>query len=737
MLHRLITILWSIVALSLINVPQAISANSKEVNRPKIGLALSGGGARGAAHVGVIKTLQELHIPIDYIAGTSMGAVIGGLYASGMSTEEIELQLQDIDWDGVFQDKPSRPDRSMRRKDDDKDYLVKGRLGINDDGINIPNALVQGQKFDLILRSLTMPVNHIRDFDQLPIPFRAVAMDIASGDEVVLSEGDLTRAIRASMAIPAIFAAVEWDGKLLVDGGSANNLPVSVVRDMGADIVIAVDISTPLQEQKKLGRIFGIVQQLTALLTRRNVENQIATLTDSDMLIIPDLGTISTMDFDRVSEAVTAGREASSMMSSVLQPHTVSAAEYQQATTSSSLARAPVPQIEFLEFVNNSIIDDAVLAHNFGIKVGDEIQISEIETGINNIYGLDIFESVNYEILSRNGETGLVVRTNEKSWGTDWLQLGLNLSSDFSGESGYNITASATKQPLNSLNGEWRNTLKIGDQSSLITEIYQPLGVESKYFLSASAFFENKKLRTYSDSSQRAEAEYNISQWGGDLSLGRNISNWGELRFGINKSAGEAEVEIGSPSVKDIDFDDGYYFVSARVDTLDNLYFPRSGWLNSITWLSSSNFLGADSAYEQMELKFSSAMTWGKGTLLTKLNYGATISGQSPLHNRFRLGGFMKLSGFEADQLSGQYYGLASLAYQYEIHGKSLPTYAGLALQAGNAWEYRDDVDFNDVLGSATLFLGTDTRIGPIYLGYGISEGGKDAAYLFLGQPFF
>ncbi|MCP4236292.1 MAG: patatin-like phospholipase family protein [Aestuariibacter sp.] len=264
-------------------------ATDQELNRPKIGLALSGGGARGAAHVGVLKVIEELQIPVDYIAGTSMGAVIGGLYASGMSSEEIEQQFNTINWTTVFKDKPERPERSQRRKSDDRLYLVEAKIGVNDAGLHLPKSAIEGQKFNFILKSLTLPVAEVTDFDKLPIPFRAVAMDIASGDEVVLGKGDLATAMQASMAIPAVFSPVHLNDKILVDGGGANNLPISVVRSMGADIVIAIDISAPLFEQGDLNDPLNVIIQLTGLLTRRNVERQLQTRNENDGLIIPAL----------------------------------------------------------------------------------------------------------------------------------------------------------------------------------------------------------------------------------------------------------------------------------------------------------------------------------------------------------------------------------------------------------------------------------------------------------------
>jgi NTE family protein len=717
-----------------------VAAEDMHNERPKIGLALSGGGARGAAHVGVLKVLEELQIPVDYIAGTSMGAVIGGLYASGMSSSEIEYQLNTIDWTTVFDDEPARPDRSQRRKTDDRLYLVDGKIGINDDGLNLPKSAVEGQKFNLILKSLTLPVTNVTNFDDLPIPFRAVAMDIASGDEVVLGEGDLATAMHASMAIPAIFSPIKLDGKILVDGGAANNLPISVVRDMGADIVIAIDISTPLLEQEDLDRPLAVIAQLTGLLTRRNVEEQLQTLTADDVLIIPTLESVRSMGFDRVAEAIQQGEQAATKQQIPLSALALDNKQYQSYETTQKRLAWQQPIVEFVRINNNSRLSDEVVQRHLAIKVGEPLDIKNIEEGVETVYGLDIFESVRYDLITEEGKTGVMVSAKEKSWGTDSLQTGLELASDTDGDSAFNLAIAYTQQPLNSLNGEWRTAIQMGERPGIITEIYQPLDPASRYFFHSGLSWLKSDIRIFEgDGSGQAEAEYDVERWTLALSVGRNIAKWGEIRLGVRRFTGEADLDIGGSNFDDFDFDDVFFFARAQMDTVDNLNFPRSGYFNSIEWKSAKDFLGADEEYEQVDLKLSGAKSWGDNTLITSVSYGSTVSGETAITNRFELGGFLNLSGYKVGELSGQHYGLLSLAYQQRIYqSKFFPTYAGAAFQMGNTWEDKDDIEFGDMISSGTIFVGTDTPIGPLYLGYGVAEGNNDgSAYLFLGNPFY
>ena len=737
---RLLLISLVMTLLAAVVTPIATAAeDQQQVTKPKIGLALSGGGARGAAHVGVIQVLEQMQIPIDYIAGTSMGAIVGGLYASGMSSDEIARQMEQIDWDAVFIDETDRPARPQRRKDDDRLYLAKGKAGVSEDGISLPGAVIRGQKLDLLLTALTLPVANIKDFDQLPIPFRAVAMDIATGEEVVLSSGDLPVAIRASMTIPAIFAPIKLDGRLLVDGGSANNLPISVAREMGADIVIAVDISTPLLAQDELKGVLDVISQLAGLLTRRNVDAQIKTLTKQDLLIIPALGdVVSTGDFNKIQEAIEIGKQAGEANKLKLATLSIDDNSYRTYLAVHHSEPWQEPIIKFIHFENHSTLDEQMLREHLGVEVGQPFDRDNIESGIATIYGLDIFESVRYDIVEENEESGIVVTVKQKTWGSDSIQAGLQLSSNFSGDSAFNLAFAYTKMPMNSLNGEWRTAFQVGEDPSIITEIYQPLDPAARYFINPRIFYESRTLRQYENDDSQANSEYDINDWGINLDAGRNLGDWGEFRLGYSRLRGKANVKIGAPDLSDFDFDDAYVSALVRMDTLDSLYFTRSGYIGSLEWLSGRESLGADDDYDQVQFQVGGAKSWDADTLLLTASYGTTLEGDDPLYKRYRLGGFMKLSGLELNQLSGQHFGLASLGYQrYLYRSNYFPLYAGAVLQAGNTWEEKSDISASNLIASGTAYVGADTPIGPLYLGYGLAEGGNNALYLFLGQPFF
>src|SRR5690348_14592146 len=324
------------------------AARQGEPGRPRIGLVLSGGGARGAAHIGVLKVLEENHVPIDAIAGTSMGAVVGGLYASGLNAADVERVMQSVDWQDAFRDRPPRSDLNFRRKLEDQNFLVKFPLGLKGKQFRLPRGLVQGQKLTQTLRALTLPVAQIQRFDDLAIPFRAIATDIVTGDRVVLDHGDLTTAMRASLSAPGVFAPVEADDRMLVDGGLSSNLPVDVAREMGVDVLIVVDCGFPLLERNKLDSVATVTNQMLAILIRHNAADQRKTLTSRDVIIDPALGDFSSLDFTEHAKAMKLGEQAARGAEQRLAALGVPAGEFQRIVDARAQRRSDPPRIDFL-----------------------------------------------------------------------------------------------------------------------------------------------------------------------------------------------------------------------------------------------------------------------------------------------------------------------------------------------------------------------------------------------------
>ena len=308
--HKTGAVIGALLALGLASTLAAAAESDEHPGRPRIGLVLSGGGARGGAHIGVLKVLEEEHVPIDAIAGTSMGAIVGGLYASGMSAGEIERKLTSIDWSAAFRDRPPRRELTFRRKQDDSSFLVRFPLGVRGTKFRLPRGFIQGQKLTRMLREFTAPVATTTDFDRLPVPFRAVATDLETGAARIFSSGDLVTAMRASMSAPGVFAPVELDGRLYVDGGLAENLPVDVARQMNVDVLIVVDVSFPLLPEKELHSALAVTNQMLAILIRKDTDRQRAQLGARDIVIDPSLGGASSIDFTGLKRTIAAGETA-------------------------------------------------------------------------------------------------------------------------------------------------------------------------------------------------------------------------------------------------------------------------------------------------------------------------------------------------------------------------------------------------------------------------------------------
>ena len=719
---------------------QIDESNSISPDRPRIGLVLSGGGARGSAHIGILKILEQNRIPIDYIAGTSMGSVIGALYASGMTADEITQALSKINWESVFDDNGPRSEKTTRDKADDRLYQVDQQIGVKDGSIHLPTALIQGQRFELILRKLTLQASLIRDFDKLPIPFRAIATDITTGEEVVIGKGDLSVAIRASMAVPGAFAAVEIDGRLLVDGGMANNLPVSVVRDMGADIVIAIDISTPLLKREELNDALSVIDQLTGLLTRGNIERQISGLSESDILITPELGSLSAADFSLYEDAINIGTIAATKQLHQLKPLAVSAADYTQHMATHNTDYFQPPVIEFIRINNNSTVNDEVLRDRIQIKPGDLLDTDIIDRGINEIYTLGNYSHVSYALIEEKAKTGLIITAREKEWGTNSVQFGLELSTDLDGSSSFDFSVAYTQKPINGLNGEWRTIAVLGENPTLLTEWYQPLDNREKYFINPIILGGHQSFNLYSG--DNVFSKHRIKQASVELWIGRNFANQtSRLRVGVNRATGNIDLLTGDPTdprLKFDNFDAAAFSTEFRYDEFNTVSFPTSGSAMEIIYQASRESLGADTNYDQASIQAAAAYPLGTGTLLFRGGFNTTLKDKGTIDSLYQIGGFLNLSGLQQNQLTAQHTGILLTAYMHKLNNsRYFSTYAGASLELGNAWQDTGDISMNNMLTAGSIFVGADSPVGPVYIAFGASEGGDKSLYLFVGSPWF
>ncbi|MFY2763907.1 patatin-like phospholipase family protein [Arenimonas sp. MALMAid1274] len=705
-------------------------------DRPRIGLVLGGGGARGFAHVSVLKELERQRIPVDCIAGTSMGALVGGLYASGMSADTIERELRAMDWQRMFTDRLDRPQRSFRRKRDDDLALVAGKPGIGNEGLKIAPGVLSGERVLLLLEQMTQPVAIRDDFDQLPIPFRAVATDLNSGQAVVLGRGNLALAMRASMSIPGVFKPVILDERVLVDGGLANQVPVDVVRAMGADIVIAVDVSTPLSKLDESAGLFNIVDQISGFLTVGSAKAQIATLTERDLLVQPALGSeVSTTDFAKIELALKLGDQSLEALRPRLAAMALDTGRYDAALAARPVPDKDAPVIDFVRLDNRSRYADEFLLAMIDIAPGKPLDTPRLQDNLQRIYGLDTMDLVTYDLVREQDRTGVVVTVTPHSYGPNYLETGLSLYSDFSGDFFVNLRAGVLRAPVNAAGGELRGLMQIGDEPGLLLDYYQPLGVASDYFFIGQASYESPKFGLFADDGTRV-ANYRVPSWGGEFTLGREFGNYGAATFGWKRRAGTVKLELGNPLFDDLRFDQGEVELALTYDRIDSAYLPRAGTYGVLSQVVSRGTLGADHDFQQTNLDLLHAQAIGKHSGFLGLRYHASSDDVIPVQSLFRLGGLTRFAGYRPNERLAENYALAYGGYTYEL-GRifNRPAVFGGTLEYGQTWLANESMSDGEAEIHGSLYFGFDSWLGPLQFGYGLREGGEGIFLLELGRP--
>ena len=727
--------------------PAATAAASAPPPRPRIGLVLSGGGARGTAHIGVLKVLDELHVPVDAIAGTSMGAVIGGLYASGMSGLDIERLLSTVDWQDAFRDRPQRSALAFRRKQEDEDFLVNLPLGFRGKKLLIPTGLISGQKLTQVLRRATLPAAGITDFDHLPTRLRVVATDLETGAAVVMKSGDLTTAMRASMSAPGVFSPVEREGRLLVDGGLVKNLPIDVAREMGVDVLIVVDAGVGLRDRGQLSSLASVSNQALAIMVRRDAEMQRATLTSRDILIQPQMDELSSYDFGIVERAVEAGAQAADAARPALAALRLSDADYAAyvaARAGSAGTGGTPPTVQFVRADADSQRYAATVAQNFGDQVGKPLDAVAAEQRVTDLYSRGTYESVDYR-LARDPQlgNGLEIHALRNSWGPNYLRLGLSLQDDFAGNTAFNAAARLLFTELGDTAAEWVWDLQVGAAPRLGTEYFLPLSNQRRYFLVPHLQLEAHNIPQLAPGSEDQIGEFRVRSVDYGLDLGRELGNWGELRGGLLRNEGTTRVRLGDFTVPNTRFSVYAAFARFAYDTLDSANFPHRGQSFKLEWrVERDSHVGPGS--DLMTLDWRGAWTRGKNTLVGWVSGGSTISGsETNTRSFFPLGGFLNLSGVRAQSIAGPHYGVGRVIFLRNVGSGgegvlNVPAYAGLSVEAGNVWATRGDISLSwgATRKDASVFFGADTFLGPAYLAVGHDDRGRTALYLFLGRSF-
>lgn len=713
--------------------------SSSGKDRPRICLVLSGGGARGAAHVGVLRVLEEYRVPVDCIAGTSMGSLVGAAYSTGTTLPEMDVILGSISTELLFKEEPPRQELALRRKTDDYTILSTPEVGLNNGSLSFGKGIVTGVQLETVLRQLSK-AKGFYNFDELPIPFRAVATDLVTGKAVVFHEGELANVMRASMSVPGAVAPAEVNGMLLVDGMLTSNLPVQAARDMGADVIIAVNVGTPLLKREQLNGILGVSGQMLSILTEQNVQASIASLGPQDILISPELGNYSTGDFDNLPEIAPLGEGATRKMEPELRKYSLPPAEYAAFRKTQELdAKPEMRVVDEIRFENLNRVNPQALNDLVDTQVGKPIDQPTLDKDMRRLYGTGDFEHVSYRLLDEDGKHVLAIDASEKSWGPDYMRFGLGLSSDFDGESTFNLLGSYRKTWMNDRGAEWRNDVQIGQTSSLYSEWYQPISAGSRFFYAPHASITQNSTDLYEDDNN--VGTYDVLSGLVGLDVGSQFNRYGEIRFGMlggqlrpSLDSGPAYLEPTSDRVQV-----GALTSRTFLDQMDSVYFPRSGWRAQLDVFDSLKELGADDEYTKVSGNVSTAISFGDHTFNFALE-AADKYGSKPLpdYEYFQLGGFLHQSGYVPGQLLGENIQFGRVMYYQRLVESTLldGAYGGISLEVGRVGNPLLEEEDDDWLISNSVFIGTDSPIGPIYLGYGRSQEGNQSLYFYLGRPF-
>ncbi len=714
--------------------------------RPKVALVLSGGGARGGAHAGVLKVLEEKKIPIDMIIGTSMGSFVGGLYASGVSADEIKEMLTTSDWKKHIRTNFDRKDTPMRVKE--VEYIYQGRLGLGVDEKNnivLPTGVLKRQPLLMKFMEETKDSQNIKNFDNFPIPFRAVATNIVNGEAVVLKSGSLAKAIYASSSIPGGLQPINIDGIDLVDGGVSDNLPIQLAKEMGADIIIAVDVSEKFEDKIDVNSYFVVLGQMVNILMRKNADVSILKLNDTDILITPNLDGFGGLDADKYPQIIKKGLDAANEVYETKLKHlSVSNEEYEKYKKEHRvLEKFEAPIIDAIEIVNPTYLSNESILRRIKIKVGDRLDEILLRQNLMHIYNMTIFDSVEYVLKEVDGKNILVIVTTPSWNNRGEMNFAFGIEDDFKGHSSYSLKVGYTKFGINELGAEWKNDLEIGRRQRAYTEFFQPLDTMQRYYVKPSFLYQN--ILDLVPVNSDATIEMESKRYGGAFAVGAHVTTDFEFELGVGVYKDFVDIPLvdGASS----NYDARPIYASILVDYLDNLNFPNTGVKSAIKWTKESKEFGSDYEHEKIYFEIEKPLSFYNNNFTTYLKVGSVYENNNDaskfvLNDKFILGGLFNMSGYRPYSIVGNHMAFVALKYRYRIKdggffgSLNAPLYAGFSLEVGDAWNDDDAETLSSFKKSGTIYVAADTFLGPLYFAYGHALDAEQSFYLYLGEKF-
>jgi NTE family protein len=716
---------------------EAASAESSLSQRPRVGLVLAGGGAKGGAHVGVLKVLDEMRVPVDCIAGTSMGALVGGGYASGIPVDKMQVFLDGINWKRVIGGVGGRSLQPIEQKRQGEIYSNKLQLGIKDSRIVLAPGLINTSAIDDLLRGFVGKAREQSNFDRLPIPFRAVATDMVSGRMVVLDHGDLATAMRASMALPGVFAPVDMHEQILADGGLVRNLPVDVARTLCADVVIVVNLVSPPQKADQLRSPGQMLGRTMELMIEANERLQLQSLTPQDVRIDVSMGEIGVGDFERTAETIALGVAAARRAAPQLARYAVSSEQYLAWRSRITSEQGIDSQVGAVRFAKLKRVNPEYLNQLAGIKPGDNVTTEELSQSAQRMAAVEDIDSVSYELKGDPAHATLEWLPYEKSWAPDFIKVDVGLYASTSGDDrGFALYFQHTRTWIDSLGAQWRNEIQFGTNQILSTSFYQPLDIPQRFFVEPKAFWNQDWQNVFYDGNEIAR--YQFVDLGGRLDLGMNFGNVAQLRVGYLATDRRVELQTGSPLLPQLDARDAGIAASFVYDTRDTPFAPTRGVVASLEYLKSDAAFGAQRDWQRAELGVGFAVPFRNNVLRVDMAGGSGLSSNLPADRLFPLGGPVSLAGYELDALRAAAYWTFSGSYLWQIkdifalRGQAL--YAGLRLQDLKAYETLDAINRGQI-GSLSVFITGRTPVGPLTLGFAATTASSHTVWISIGRP--
>jgi NTE family protein len=704
-------------------VPQIVPSQPKQ--RLRIGLALSGGGALGLAEIGVLQWLEENRIPVDRIAGTSMGSIIAAMYASGMSPAEITKFAAGIDWIEALLPEPTYSQLAYRRKQDRRDYQINAALGLKH-GLKGPNGFSPGHGIGLLLDRIAFPESGIASFDDLPIPFRCVATDMLAGDRVVLHDGSLAAAVRASMAIPGVFTPVEIDGHVLADGGMVENIPVEAVREMDAEAVIAVNLSVPLGGREQLETLGGVLSHALSVTILQNERRSLAL---ANVVVSVHTGSFLATDYERVPALIDLGYQSAAAQATALLPYAMqNESEWQHYLEVRSARKRTAPtHVQAVEIVGGDSDQDGRIKQRLKSATVGPLDLPKLETQLTRIAGEGQF--------AQEGVPALRVTAHEKSYGPPFVDLAVNV--DGSGVAAFDFSAGAriTFMDIQHRGGEWRNDLLLGSSNLAATEFYQPLG-STHLFVAPFAFA--SKLPRNAFSGQTRIAVFGDERAGGGLDIGYNGGRRSEFRFGYEIFSGKLAPLVGSAGLPSVNGSTGEFRARYVWDGQDSPTVPARGTRITATLSRVLQSPGLAHPIGQLDVQTSTFFPIGPTTsLFLVASGGTTFRGDAGPFQQFALGGAFRLGAYLPQEFIGNHYAYSSLGFRREFY--RLPQLVGGRIYWGG-W-YEAGSAFNDpgsvvVRGTFNVGIIADTFVGPIALATSVSPTGQSRVNFSIGRLF-